>query len=73
MIEDSSKKQFEYVIVWKLDRFARNRYDSAVYKLKLKKHGVRVVSATERISDEPEGIILEGLLESIAEYYECVK
>lgn len=69
MINDSAKKQFDLVIVWKLDRFARNRYDSAMYKAKLKKHSVRVTSATENISDSPEGIILEGMLESMAEYY----
>ena len=69
MIADAAKMQFELVIVWKLDRFARNRYDSAVYKAKLKKYGVRVVSVKENISDAPEGIILEGLLESLAEYY----
>lgn len=69
MIADSSKKQFNYVIVWKLDRFARNRYDSAMYKAKLKKNGVKVLSAMEPISDTPESIIMEGLLESMAEYY----
>lgn len=69
MIEDASRKQFEMVIVWKLDRFARNRYDSAIYKAKLKKYGVKVVSVKENITDSPEGIILEGLLESMAEYY----
>jgi DNA invertase Pin-like site-specific DNA recombinase len=69
MIEDAANKRFEYVIVWKLDRFARNRYDSAIYKSKLKKYGVKVVSAMENITDSPEGIILEGLLESMAEYY----
>ena len=69
MIEDAAKKQFELVIVWKLDRFARNRYDSAIYKARLKKYGVRVVSVKENITDAPEGIILEGLLESMAEYY----
>ncbi len=69
MIEDAAKKQFEMVIVWKLDRFARNRYDSAIYKAKLKKYGVKVVSVKENITDSPEGIILEGLLESMAEYY----
>lgn len=69
MIEDATKKQFEMVIVWKLDRFARNRYDSAIYKAKLKKYGVKVVSVKENITDSPEGIILEGLLESMAEYY----
>ena len=69
MIVDAQKKQFQAVIVWKLDRFARNRYDSAIYKAKLKKFGVRVVSVMERIQDNPEGIILEGMLESMAEYY----
>lgn len=69
MIADAPKKQFQAVIVWKLDRFARNRYDSAIYKAKLKKYGVRVVSVMERIQDNPEGIILEGMLESMAEYY----
>lgn len=37
MIEDSKKKNFEYVLVYQLDRFARNRYDSANYKAKLRK------------------------------------
>ena len=69
MIHDAAKRQFELIIVWKLDRFARNRYDSANYKAKLKKYGVRVVSAKEAITDGPEGIIMEGLLESMAEYY----
>ena len=69
MIEDAAAHRFEYIIVWKLDRFARNRYDSAIYKSKLKKYGVKVVSAMENITDSPEGIILEGLLESMAEYY----
>ena len=69
MIRDAEKRQFQVVIVWKLDRFARNRYDSAIYKARLKKYGVRVVSVMENITDGPEGIILEGLLESMAEYY----
>ena len=69
MIKDSNKKLFDMVIVWKLDRFARNRYDSARYKSTLKKNGVRVVSATEIISDGAEGIILESVLEGYAEYF----
>lgn len=69
MIKDAEKKQFQVVIVWKLDRFARNRYDSAIYKAKLKKFGIRVISVMENITDSPEGIILEGLLEAMAEYY----
>lgn len=69
MVRDAERRQFQIVIVWKLDRFARNRYDSAIYKARLKKHGVRVISAMENIGDNPEGIILEGMLESMAEYY----
>ena len=69
MIKDSGKRLFDMVIVWKLDRFARNRYDSARYKTTLKKNGVKVVSATEIISNGSEGILLESLLEGYAEYY----
>ena len=69
MIRDSGKGLFDIVLVWKLDRFARNRYDSAHYKAALKKNGVKVVSATEHITDGPEGIILESMLEGMAEYY----
>ena len=59
MINDSQKKLFDVVIVWKLDRFARNIYDSARYKNQLKKNGIKVLSATESISEGSEGIILE--------------
>lgn len=69
MIRDSKKRQFEYIIVYKLDRFARNRRDSANYKYKLRMNGVRVLSAMERIGDNPESIILEAVLEAQAEYY----
>ena len=51
MIKDSANGSFDTVIVWKLDRFARNRYDSAHYKAMLRKNGVKVISATEVISD----------------------
>ena len=69
MVKDSAKGLFDAVIVWKLDRFARNRYDSARYKAQLRKYGVKVLSATENISEGPEGIILESMLEGMAEYY----
>lgn len=69
MIKDSSGDAFNIVIVWKLDRFARNRYDSAHYKSILRKNGVKVLSATELISDSAEGILLESMLEGMAEYY----
>ena len=69
MIKDSAKRLFDVIIVWKLDRFARNRFDSAYYKNILKKNGVRVISAKESISEGAEGIILESVLEGYAEYY----
>ena len=69
MIRDSGKRLFDVVLVWKLDRFARDRYDSAHYKHLLKKNGVKVISVTEHIGDGPEGIILEAMLEGMAEYY----
>lgn len=69
MIKDSEQKLFDVVLIWKLDRFSRDRYDSAHYKRILKKNGVKVVSVKENISDGPEGIILESMLEGYAEYY----
>ena len=69
MIKDSERGIFDVIIVWKLDRFARNRYDSARYMTQLKRNGVKLVSATEVISTGPEGIILESVLEGYAEYY----
>jgi len=69
MILDGDKRFFEAVLVYQLDRFARNRYDSAINKARLKKNGIRVISARENISDDASGILIEGVLESMAEYY----
>lgn len=69
MIKDSAKNMFDVIIVQKLDRFARNRYDSARYKAQLCKNGVKVISANENISKGSDGIILESVLEGMAEYY----
>lgn len=69
MIKDSAQGLFDIVLVWKLDRFSRNRYDSAHYKAILKKNKVKVVSATEKISEGSEGILMESILEGFAEYY----
>lgn len=69
MIKDSYKHAFDCIIVWKLDRFSRNRYDSAHYKALLRKNGVKVVSAKEAIAEGSEGILLESVLEGMAEYY----
>lgn len=69
MIADSHKKLFDVVVVHKLDRFARNRYDSAHYKRILKKNGVRVESVLEQLDNSPESVVLESVLEGMAEYY----
>lgn len=69
MIKESNSKTFNVVICYKVDRFARNRYDSAIYKSKLKKNDITVEYAKEQIPDTPEGIILESMLEGFAEYY----
>lgn len=69
MLRDCERGVFQAVICWKMDRFARNRYDSAMYKYKLKKNGVRIFYAKESIPEGPEGIILESVMEGYAEYY----
>lgn len=69
MLEDSKQKKFSGVLVYQLDRFARNKYDSAIYKKQLKDRGIRVLSAKENITDDPAGMMLETLLEGMAEYY----
>ena len=69
MINDSSTRSFNIILVHKLDRFARNRYDSAVYKRELKKNGVTVYSVLENLDDSPESIMMEAVLEGIAEYH----
>jgi site-specific DNA recombinase len=69
MMKDSEKGLFEVVIVHKLDRFARDRYDSAYYKRLLRKNGVRLESVLEQLDDSPESVILESVLEGMAEYY----
>ena len=69
MIKDSTKGLFDVAIVWRLDRFARNRYDSAHYKMILRKNGVKVVSARESIAEDSTGILLESVLEGYAEFF----
>lgn len=69
MIADSKYHQFNIILVHKLDRFARNRYDSAVYKRELKKNGVSVYSVLEDLDDSPESIMMESMLEGMSEYY----
>lgn len=69
MIKDSESSFFDYVICYKTDRFARSRNDASKYKNILKNNGVRVVYSKVDIPKGPEGIILEGVLEALDEYY----
>ena len=69
MIQDSTKGLFDTILVWKLDRFSRNRYDSAYYKRILKNNKVQTISVTAPIPSTPTGIMLESLLEGMQEYY----
>lgn len=69
MVKDSAKKAFEFVLVYKLDRFSRDKFAATMYKHTLKQNGVKVLSAMENIPDTPEGIILESLLEGMNQYY----
>ncbi|MBR6790683.1 MAG: recombinase family protein [Oscillospiraceae bacterium] len=71
MIADSALHTFNIVLVHKLDRFARNRYDSAIYKRELKENGVRVYSVLENLDDSPESIMMESVLEGMSEFYSC--
>ena len=69
MIRDSAKRKFKFVIVYSLDRFSRNKYDSVMHKHTLKENGVTVLSAMEHITDDPTGALMESILEGFAEYY----
>lgn len=69
MIDDSKRHDFDIVLVYKFDRFSRNKYETTKHKKTLKDNGVKVVSATEYIPDSPEAIILESMIEGYAEYY----
>ena len=69
MLKDSDKKAWDYCLVYKLDRFSRNKYEMAIHRKHLKDNGVKILSAKENIPDTPEGILLESLLEGINQYY----
>lgn len=69
MLKDSNNKEWNYVLVYKFDRFSRNKYESVIHKKSLRDKGVSVISAMENIPDTPEGIILESLLEGLNQYY----
>ena len=69
MIADSDRHTFEAVLVYQLDRFARNRYDAAIYSRVIKQRGARLVCVAQDFGDGPEAVILEALMQGMAEYY----
>lgn len=69
MIKDSAKGEFAVIIVHKLDRFSRNKYDFAIYKRQLKQNEVGLHSVMEHLDGSPESVILESLLEGMSQYY----
>ena len=69
MLKDTVKRQFDVIILWKVDRFGRNREEITFNKHRCKKNGVRVEYIAETIPNTPEGVILESVLEGFAEYY----
>lgn len=69
MIADSKRKEWDYVLVYKFDRFSRNKFETLKHKATLKENSVQLVSATEYLPDTPERIIMESIFEGYAEYY----
>lgn len=69
MLKDSNNKKWDYVLVYKLDRFARNKYESAIHRKHLKDNGTKLLSAMENIPETPEGALLESLLEGMNQYF----
>ena len=69
MIASAADGSYDTIIAWKVDRFGRNREDSAIYKGKLRRFGVKVLYAMEPIPEGSAGVLLEGMLEATAEWY----
>lgn len=69
MIQDSRRGEFDTVVVYALDRFSRSVYDSCIYEDQLTRHGVRLLSVTEHLSDDPSGILIKQVFRGFAEYY----
>lgn len=69
MITDAEAKKFSVLVVYSTDRFSRSKYDSAIYKKKLKDLGIKICYAAENIPEGPEGILMEALMEGWAQYY----
>ena len=69
MIAESYKKEWSYVLVYKLDRFSRNKYETAIHEHSLNINNVKLISATEHIPDAPVGVMMKGFIENMNQYY----
>ena len=70
MISDGTRnREFDIVVVWKLNRFARHKYDSIVFKNRLSKAKIQVISINEPNDGSPQAMFMEGIVESMDEYY----
>lgn len=69
MIRESANREFDTLLIYSHDRFSRDKYDTAIYKSKLKRNGVRVISATMPLDDSPEAGLMESIMEGFAQYY----
>ena len=71
MIDEAAKPQapFKEILVWKFSRFTRKREHAVAFKSMLRRKGIRVVSITEQADDSATGRLLEGIIESVDEFY----
>lgn len=69
MLTDSNKKAWDYVLVYKLDRFSRNKFEMAIHRKHLKDNGIKLLSAMENIPDALEGTLFESMLEGMNQCY----
>lgn len=69
MISDAKKNLYDFIIVYKIDRFARSTEIFAIYKAQLRKHNVKILSAKEQIGEGASGRLVEGFYELLAEHY----
>jgi len=69
MLKDSSRKEWQYLIVYKLDRFSRNKFESVIHKKTLRDNGVTILSAMENLTDSLEGRMMETVLEGFNQYF----
>ena len=69
MLADSSKKQWDMVLVYKFDRFSRNQYEQVIHEHTLTQNGIKLISATEPIPTESIGSFMKGMIISYNEFY----